>query len=88
MDPQLAAPLLNRAHNFMPSAIVNKSGAVLGVHFTQKAGSLRSSITSNDQIKVGTNYSVLFANPGRHVSVGDTIDIVIGDLKLAAIEVT
>lgn len=79
LDSARAAPLLNRSVSLNPFVLVEKSGAKLGVPFTQKAGSLRSSVTTTEQIKEGRNYTVLFANPGQHVKPGDAVTIVIGD---------
>ena len=79
LEPRKAAPLLNRAFNFTPYVVVEKSGARLGVPFTEKAGSLRSSVSTTSQIQAGRTYSVLFANPGSHVSAGDRVTVVIGD---------
>lgn len=87
LDPKKAAPLLNRSFNLTPFVLVEKSGAKLGVPFTEKAGSLRSSVTTSSQIKKGRNYSALFANPGHHVSAGDEVTIVIGDFMAQHIAV-
>ena len=87
LDPDKAVPLLHRAYSTRPHVEVDKSGAVLTVPFTQKAGSLRSSISSPEQIKVGRNYTALFANPGQHVSPGDTVTVVIGDFRLEKVTV-
>ncbi len=81
LDPDKAAPLLLRQYNSTPYLLVERSGAKLAVPFTDKAGSLRSSVTSADQIKPGRNYSALFANPGRHAKPGDPVTIVYGDFK-------
>lgn len=81
LDAGKAAPLLDRSYNFTPFVIVEKSGARLGVPFTEKAGSLRSSVSVASQIKPGRVYSALFANPGHHVSPGDKVTVVIGDFK-------
>jgi hypothetical protein len=81
LDAEKAMPLLNRSFNFSPFLLVEKSGAKLGVPFTQKAGSLRSAVSSPDQIQVGRNYSAVFANPGVHVHQGDKVSVIIGDFR-------
>ncbi len=81
LDADKALPLLNRGFQLTPFVLVEKSGAKLGVPFTEKAGSLRSSVSSAKQIKVGRNYSAIFANPGNHVSSGDQVTIIIGDFR-------
>jgi hypothetical protein len=82
LDPHKAAPLLQRQYGANPYVLVERSGAKLGVPFTDKAGSLRSSVTSVGQIRQGRNYGALFANPGRHVKAGDRITVVFGDFKV------
>ncbi len=87
LDPDKAIALLHRAYSTRPHVEVDKSGAVLTVPFTQKAGALRSSVSSPEQIKIGRNYTALFANPGQHVSPGDTVTVVIGDFRLEKVTV-
>jgi len=81
LEPAKAAPLLQRQYSANPYLVVERSGAKLGVPFTDKAGSLRSSVTNASQIRQGRNYSALFANPGRHVKPGETVTVVFGDFK-------
>jgi hypothetical protein len=81
LDPKKAAPLLQRQYSLSPYVLVERSGAKLGVPFTDKAGSLRSSVTDADQIRAGRNYGALFANPARHVKPGDRVTVVLGDFK-------
>jgi len=87
LDPEKAAPLLNRSFHLTPFVLVEKSGAKLGVPFTEKAGSLRSSVTASSQIRKGRNYSALFANPGHHVRPGDEVTVVIGQFRAENIAV-
>jgi hypothetical protein len=79
VDPTLAAPLLSR--EIERKVIVDKSGAVLKVPFTQRLGSLRSAVRTPSMVKADRVYSALFANPGRHVKPGDTVSLVLGDFK-------
>lgn len=81
LDPQKAAPIVHRRFSPTPYLLVERSGAKLGVPFTDKAGSLRSSVTTPDQIKRGRNYMALFANPGKHVKPGDTVTIAFGNFR-------
>lgn len=81
LDPKKAAPLLQRQYNLDLYVLVERSGAKLGVPFTDKAGSLRSSVSSADQIRPGRNYGALFANPGKHVKPGEKVTVVFGDFK-------
>lgn len=77
LNPDKAFPLLTRhSKRFV---IVEKSGAVLEVPFTQKLGSLKSTVRTSNMVKQDRNYIALFANPGRHVVPGDKVDLVIGN---------
>lgn len=87
LDPQKAAPILHRRFSPTPYVIVEHSGAKLGVPFTDKAGSLRSSVTTTEQIKRGRNYTALFANPGKHVKPGDKVTIAFGNFRAESIVV-
>ena len=81
LDPQNARGMVQRKLSPNPYVVVEKSGAILKVPFSAKLGSLRSSVRTANQMQIGKNYFTLFANPGRHVNVGDQITIVFGDLK-------
>jgi len=81
LDAEKALPILHRTFNPNPYVIVERSGAKLGVPFTDKAGSLRSSVSSAGQIRTGRNYGVLFANPGQYVKAGDKVTLVMGSFK-------
>jgi hypothetical protein len=81
LDPQKAAPIVQRKFSPTPYVLVERSGAKLGVPFTDKAGSLRSSVTTPDHIKRGRNYTALFANPGKHVKPGDKVTIAFGNFR-------
>jgi hypothetical protein len=81
LDPEKAAPILQRKFTPNPYAIAEKSNAKLAVPFTEKLGSLRSSVRTANQIQIGRNYSTLFANPGKHVQSGDKVTVVFGDFK-------
>lgn len=81
IDPKKAAHIVQRKFSPTPYVLVESSGAKLGVPFTQKAGSLRSSVTTESQIKRGRDYTALFANPGRHVKPGEKVTVVFGGFK-------
>lgn len=82
LDPEKAKGMVMRKHSPNPYVIVEKSGAQLRVPFSAKIGSLRASVKTAGQIHKGSNYFALFANPGRHVDVGDKVTLVVGDFKL------
>jgi hypothetical protein len=76
VDAAKAAPLLE--YRTKPYIKVERSGATLGVPMPPKVGSLRNA-TKN--VKSNRNYFALFANPGKHVKVGDEVTVVIGDFR-------
>jgi len=77
LDPDKAFPLLKR--HVKRYVVVEKSGAVLEVPFTQKLGSLKSSVRTSNMVKKDYNYIALFANPGKHVNTSDKVALVIGN---------
>lgn len=77
LDPDKAFPLLKR--DIQRYVVVKKSGAVLEVPFTQKLGSLKSSVRTSNMVKKDHNYIALFANPGKHVHPGDKVTLTIGN---------
>jgi hypothetical protein len=81
LDPERALPIVHRRLSPKPYLIVERTGAKLGVPFTEKAGALRSSVTAAEQIKRGRNYSALFANPGKHARRGDRVTVVFGPFR-------
>jgi hypothetical protein len=81
LDPEKAAPLLVRGPSVDPHVIVEKSGAKLRVPFSEKVGTMRTSVRTPAQIKANRHYFALFANPGRHVKAGDKVTLVIGQLR-------
>jgi hypothetical protein len=81
LDPKKAAPIVQRRFSPTPYLIVERTGAKLGVPFTDKAGSLRSSVTTAEQVRQGRNYTALFANPGKHVKPGDKVTVAFGNFR-------
>jgi hypothetical protein len=77
LDEHKAYPLLKR--DISRYLIVEKNGAVLEVPFTQKLGSLKSTVRTANMVKKDHNYIALFANPGQHVQVDDKVTLVIGN---------
>jgi len=77
LEPDKAFPLLER--HTKRYVIVEKSGAVLEVPFTEKLGSLKSTVRTSNMVKQDRNYIALFANPGKHVDPGDKVTLVIGN---------
>jgi hypothetical protein len=77
LDEHKAFPLLKREINRY--LIVEKNGAVLEVPFTQKLGSLKSTVRTANMVKKDYNYIALFANPGKHVKPNDMVTLVIGN---------
>jgi hypothetical protein len=77
LDENKAFPLLKRdiAHYL----IVEKDGSVLEVPFTQKLGFMRASVRTSNMVKKDYNYSALFANPNKHVKLGDKVTLVLGN---------
>lgn len=87
VDAEKATPLLQRKLSRDPQIIVEKSGAVLHVPRSRKIGAIRQSVRVASQIKEGSRYFVVFANPGRHVEPGDKVTIVIGDFRVENVTV-
>lgn len=77
LEPDKAFPLLKR--DIKRHVVVEKSGAVLEVPFTQKLGSLKSTVRTSNMVKKDYNYIALFANPEKHVNPGDKVTLVIGN---------
>ncbi len=82
LDPQLAAPLLDR--RVRAYVEVQKSDARLTVPVSAKVGALRS--TTRHPL-ADRNYFIMFSNPGRHVQPGDRVSVVIGDFRTDPITV-
>ena len=77
LDRNKAFPLLKR--DIKRYLIVEKNGAVLEVPFTQKLGSLKSTVRTSNMVRKDHNYLALFANPAKHVQPGDKVTLVIGN---------
>lgn len=77
LDPEKAAPLLSR--KIRPHLVDETSGAVLAVPNSPKLGAIRQ---TDARPKIGREYFVLFANPGRLLQPGARVSLVMGDTKL------
>ena len=76
VDAEKAKPLFRRKAR--PQVIDQTSGARMGVYSSPKTGPMRSS----DIPKVDRNYFIMFANPGRHIEVGNKVTVVIDDFRV------
>lgn len=76
VDAEKAQPLFRRKSR--PQLISQKTGAKMNVFSSPKTGPMRTS----DPPKAGRNYFILFANPGRHIQVGDQVTVVIDDFRV------
>jgi hypothetical protein len=85
LDPDKAFPLLKR--HTKRYLFVEKSGAVLEVPFSQKLGSLKSTVRTSNMVRKDRNYLALFANPGKHVKPGDKVDLVVGNFMAEGLTV-
>lgn len=85
LENEKAFPLLKR--DTKRYVIVEKSGAVLEVPYTQKLGALRSTVRTSNMVKDDRNYLALFANPGKHVNPGDKVTLVIGNFMAESVTI-
>lgn len=76
LDPKKAAPLLDRANK--PYLIDEATGNKMLVPDSPKTGPLRQ---TEIQPKPNRVYWLFFANPGRRISSGSKVTVVIGDFK-------
>jgi len=74
LDAEKALPILDRT--IKPHLIVERTGVKLQVPISAKLGPLRQATTTPID---GRIYFTFFANPSRHVVVGDTVTVVVGD---------
>jgi hypothetical protein len=81
VDPAKACRLVDRS--VRPILIDEASGHTLIVPSPPKVGSLRSV----GDPKQGRNYFVLFGNPGKLVTRGGHVTVIIGDLLIPGVEV-
>jgi hypothetical protein len=77
LDAQKARALFERQARPM---LVDGNGLQLAVPNAPKIGQLRA--TSSRGVKEGRTYSMLFANPGRHVERGAKLAFVVGDNRI------
>jgi hypothetical protein len=82
LDPQKAAPLLNR--RIKPYLIDQESGTKLGVPRHSKLGPARQ---ISDEPETNRVYTMLFGNAGKIVKPGSRVTIVIGEIRLENLRV-
>lgn len=74
-----ALPLFDPRVN--PYVVAERSGIKLPVPAAENIGALRP--TNRDHnIKAGSTYHILFANPDSHMKPGETATVIIGDFKV------
>ena len=78
LDATKAAPMLDR--KIQPYLLDNR-GARLGVPASPKVGALRST-KRGGEIVMDRDYSMLFGNPGRYLTQGSKITLVVGEQKI------
>jgi hypothetical protein len=79
LDPQKAAPLLDG--KLKPFLLDAKRDAKLGVPNTPVLGSIRQT-ARNKSISTDHTYFIIFGNPGKAVESGDTVTLLIGQVKI------
>jgi hypothetical protein len=77
LDAAKAEPMLDRK---VQPYLLDSSGARLGVPASPKVGQLRS--TRRSAILLDRDYSMLFGNPGRYLTRGSKITLVVGEQKI------
>jgi hypothetical protein len=84
VDPKKAAPLLDG--KMKPYLIDDARGARLGVPSSPVLGGIRQT-SRNNHIEVDRTYFIMFGNPGKALHSGDKVTLVLGDLKIADLQV-
>ncbi|MEE9426416.1 MAG: hypothetical protein V3V18_15770 [Methylococcales bacterium] len=82
LDPIKAAKVVNRKNK--PYLLNERSGMTTRVPAPANIGPLRH---TGGNLKQNTKYFVLFSNPGRSISKGDHVTVVMGQYKLEHISV-
>jgi hypothetical protein len=84
VDAEKAGPMLNgKIQPFLLDAV---RGARLGVPDTPVLGRIRQT-ARNNKIMLDRSYFVMFGNPGKAVQSGDTVTLLLGDVKLTDLRV-
>ncbi len=79
LDAEKSLPLFD--HRIKPYIIADRSQIKLPVPMAAKIGALRPT-NRGGNIKADKNYYMIFGNPDRHVKVGETVTVVIGDFRV------
>lgn len=84
LDAEKAAPLLNG--KIQPYLLDETHGAKLGVPDTPVLGRIRQT-SRNNKILTDRSYFVMFGNPGKAVQSGDTLTLLLGQVKITDLKV-
>jgi len=68
-------------HQIKPHLIADRTNIKLPVPMAAKVGAMRPT-NRGKNIKPDKNYYMIFGNPDRHVKTGETVTIVVGDLRV------
>lgn len=79
LDADKALPLFD--HRIKPHIVAERSNIKLPVPMAAKVGAFRPT-NRGKNIKADKTYYMIFGNPDRHVKVGETVTVVIGDFKV------
>ena len=79
LDVDKALPLFD--HRIKPHIVADRSNIKLPVPMSTKVGAFRPT-NRGKNIKADKTYYMIFGNPDRHVKVGETVTVVIGDFKV------
>lgn len=84
VDAALAAPLLDA--KLKPYLLDEARGARLGVPESPVLGRIRQT-ARNHKILTDRTYFIMFGNPGKALRSGDTVTLLLGDLRIAGLQV-
>ena len=84
LDAEKAAPLLDG--KVQPYLFDPAHGAKLGVPDTPVLGRMRQT-SRNHNIRTDHTYFILFGNPGKAVHSGDTVSLLLGQVKITDLTV-
>ena len=79
IDPDRALPLLDRTRK--ATLVIESSGEELAVPIPPKVGPMRQTVRYEEATS-GRIYFIFFANPGRRVTAGEKVSVVIGDFRV------
>ena len=79
VDAEKAAPLMDK--KIKPYLLVQATGARLDIPDTPKVGMLRQ-LPRNDSVKQDRDYFIMFTNAGHRLTLGDRVDMVVGQTRI------